>query len=438
MNIFETITQSEIVSIEGENKSGKLTFTLYLLSRSAKEKTLILSSIPKPILKKRLQSIKNLKDGPINSLLENTDYLCLKENWEEIKAKYGFDFLIEDIARIIQDVKPKNIIIHRADLMFNEDEYEFAKWFTDSLIELKEENGLRLFFTTKENTVIQNITENYSDIDFEIKNVHQRTIKVKSSLFPLKTLSFIFTYEFGKLVLKETKNSSLTPNESKKHSMLLITQNEYLTKVHKYLFEKKFEISHANDIAQSVANILKEPDIVVFNPQEKSLNLQICQLASEKKLLSKIIYLVNKDYVRTDDKMKAVYAGCYDIMPANFTIEEYIFLIEKLIKDFFYTEKINQLPLQKETKNFDHFCKIVDNFYKERIYFTVFAGECDDGNILKHIRIHDIIYKSHNTTYICFVNTNAHTFETGIKHKINPRNYSLIEAVDWKEKGICK
>jgi len=437
VNLFEAVRNSEIVSIEGDNKTGKLTFTLYLISRSVSEKTLILSSIPKPILNKRIESIKKLEDEEINELIENKlEFLCLKENWEEIKAKYGFDFLIEDILYIVKDIQPKNIIFHRPDLMFNEDEFEFAKWLIDSLIELKENFHTRLFITTKENSIIENIIENYSDIDFEIKTQPERIVKVKSSLFPLKTLKYQFLYENGKLILKEF-NKNITHKETKKHSMLLITQNDYLIKIHNYLFEKKFDITFAKEISQSIASILKEPEIVVFNPPEKTLNLQMCELASEKKLSSKIIYLINKDYVRTDDKMRAVYAGCYEIMPAKFNIEEYIFLIEKLIKDFFYTEKINQLPMQKEIKSFEHFCTVVDNFYNERIYFTVFVGECKNEDVLKHVRVHDIIFKTNNTFYICFVNANSHIFERGIKHKIQPQNYHLVEAIDWNEKGIC-
>jgi len=451
MNIFNAIEKSEIVSIEGDNKSGKLTFTLYLLANAAYGKTVIISSIPKPILKKRIASIESLNDNKINSLLQETDYLCLKENWEEIKAKYGFDFLIEDIKQIIFDTKPLNIVLHRTDLMFNEDESEFAKWFIDSIIELKEEFSLKLFITSKENTIIHNIIENYSDIDFEIRNEKERIIIVKSSLFPLKTLKYKFSLENSKLTLKEindkitsnttnsqSQNNNISTEEIKNNKLLVVSQNDYLIKLNQYLFDSIFNIQIAKSFSESIAKIFESPDIVVYNPPENTLNLEMCHVVKDKQIHSKILYLINKDYVRTDDKMQAVYAGCYDIMSINFNIDEYIFLIEKLAKNFFYTEKINQLPHQREVKNLEHFCKIVNNFYDERIYFTLFIGETEEENILKLIRNHDIVYKDHEKTYICFINANTTIFEKGIKNKIKPKNYSLIEAIEWKEKGICK
>jgi len=453
MNIFNAIEKSEIVSIEGDNKSGKLTFTLYLIANSAFGKTVILSSIPKPILKKRINSIESLNDEKINMLIPHLDYLCLKENWEEIKAKYGLDFLIEDVKHIIFDTKPDNIVLHRTDLMFNEDENEFAKWFIDSIIELKEEFNLKLFITSKENTIIHSIVENYSDIDFEIINKKEREIIVKSSLFPLKTLKYKFALVNNKLVLEELNEThvsnkpleNLTNTTSNSHEekpiknnkLLVMSQNDYIIKLNQYLFSEVFEISTAKSISESIAKIFESPDIVVYNPPEEGLNLEMCHVVKDKQIHSKIIYLINKDYVRTDDKMKAVYAGCYDILSINFNIEEFIFLIEKLSQNFFYTEKINQLPSQREVKNFEHFCKIVNNFYEERIYFTLFVGEVENKDILKLIRNHDIVYKDKEKTYICFINANKTIFEKGIKNKIQPKNYVLIEAIEWKEKGIC-
>jgi len=453
MNIFNAIEKSEIISIEGDNKSGKLTFTLYLIANSAFGKTLILSSIPKPILKKRIVSIESLNDEKINSLLNEVEYLCLKENWEEIKAKYGFDFLIEDVKRIIFDTQPDNIVLHRTDLMFNEDEYEFAKWFIDSIIELKEEYNLKLFITSKENTIIHNIVENYSDIDFEIKNQKERIIIVKSSLFPLKTLKYIFSLKNGKLTLEEVKEHYQSIHETqeakrntttnfqetlKNNRLLVVTQNEYLIKLNDYLFSNIFTIQAAKSMSESIAKLFESPDIVIYNPPETDLNLEMCHIVNEKQIHSKIIYLLNKDYVRIDDKMQAVYAGCYDILPVNFNIEEYIFLIEKLAKNFFYTEKINQLPKQREVKSFEHFCAIVNNFYEERIYFTLFEGKTEEENVLKLVRNHDIVYKDKDKTYICFINANGFIFERGIKNKIKPSDYKLIEAIEWEEKGICE
>ncbi|QCI28877.1 hypothetical protein [Caminibacter pacificus] len=442
MELINAIKKSEIVLTQGENKSGKLTFSLFLLSNiDLNSKTLILSTIPKSLMNKRIKTIEDLNDQKINTLLQNTEYLCLKENWEEIKAKYGFDFLIEDIKHIIFDTKPDSIIFHRADLMFSEEEYEYAKWFIDSLIELKEEINFKLLITSKKDTIIQKVIENYCDIDFEIEKKEKRIVNIISSLFPITPLSYIFEKQ-KELVLipheKENVPSSQYNNKTIDNKMLIMSQNEYLIKLNKYLFEKIFNIEIATSITQSISKLLENPEIVIYNPPEKDLNFEMCHIVKDKGINSNIIYILNKDYVRVDDKMQAVYAGCYDVMPKNFNIEEYIFTIEKLTKNFFYTEKINHLPKQREIKNFEHFCKILETFYNERIYFTLFIGETEEVNILQKVRNHDIVFKDGQKTYICFINSNKEVFEKGIKNKIKAKNYTLIEAIEWKEKGICK
>jgi len=441
MELINAIKKSEIVLTQGENKSGKLTFSLFLLSNiDLNSKTLILSTIPKSLMNKRIKTIEDLNDQKINTLLQNTEYLCLKENWEEIKAKYGFDFLIEDIKHIIFDTKPDSIIFHRADLMFSEEEYEYAKWFIDSLIELKEEINFKLLITSKKDTIIQKVIENYCDIDFEIEKKEKRIVNIISSLFPITPLSYIFEKQKELVLIPHEKENvpSSQYNKTIDNKMLIMSQNEYLIKLNKYLFEKIFNIEIATSITQSISKLLENPEIVIYNPPEKDLNFEMCHIVKDKGINSNIIYILNKDYVRVDDKMQAVYAGCYDVMPKNFNIEEYIFTIEKLTKNFFYTEKINHLPKQREIKNFEHFCKILETFYNERIYFTLFIGETEEVNILQKVRNHDIVFKDGQKTYICFINSNKEVFEKGIKNKIKAKNYTLIEAIEWKEKGICK
>ena len=445
MNVIDSIKKSEIVLTQGENKSGKLTYSLFLLSNvDVNAKTLILSSIPKSLMTKRIKMIKDLNDKKINTLIHKIEYLCLKENWEEIKAKYGFDFLIEDIKRIITEINPQNIIFHRADLMFNEDEHEYAKWFVDSLIELKENIKFKLLVTSKKDTVIQKVIENYCDIDFEIEKKEERVVNILSSLFPISPLTYLFKKDNGlTLIPFNTQQGSIQSNYTnqnpiQKNKMLVMTQNEYLIKLNKYLFEKVLDIEVAKSMTQSISKILENPKIVIYNPPEKELNFELCHTVKEKNINSDILYILNKPYVRTDDKMQAVYAGCYDILPNNFNIEEYIFSIEKLTKNFFYTEKISRFPKQRETKNAQHFCTILETLYNERIFFTLFVGEVGEENILQKVRNHDIIYRENNKIFICFINSNKEVFEKSIKDKIKAKNYVLIESIEWKEKGICK
>jgi hypothetical protein len=447
MELINAIKKSEFNIIEGESKAGKLTFSLFALSKLEIKNTLIISSINKSIIQKRLNNLKNIQDNNFQIILKNIQLYALKNNWENIKALYGFDLLIEDLSKLITDKNPPALIFHRPDLIFSEIEFEYAKIFIEKLIELKNKLNFKLFITSNIDSVISNFCENYTDINFLIKNEdYIRKIIIKNSIFPLKYYECHFLLKNNVFVLnpvEKQKNELKIENKSKikqKSKMLVISQNEHFIQLHKYLFEKYFDLSFASTIGEVISKIMQNPDIIIYQTEEEKPDTTVCTLVKENKLNSKIIYFINKNFIRTEDKMEINYMGCYEIIPKIFNLEEYIYILEKALNNHFYTPIIHKLPSFKHVNSPKHFCDIIENLYNEKIFFSVIKlYENIDDNIKTKLRTHDIVFKTENITCIVLIDMTKYFFEKKLKEKFNVNDYKIIEATEWKEnKDFCK
>jgi len=438
LNIKESIKKANIILLEGDNKIGKLTTALYF-STFLQKKITIISTIIKPIMNKRLEAIKMLQDKNINSILENLSLLCLKEDWEKIKAEFGFDFLLDDIKKIIKDKTPEILILHRPEIMFNRQEEEFAKQYIEDIIEICSDLNIKLIITLEENSFLIEIIENFSEINFLVKKIssNEREIIIKHSLYPIDYEKLILKWQINKLIILEKNIKKPIETIEKKESlnkqpMLIISNDNYIQKFHQYLFEKEFILDFAKNLSEIISKLLKNPEIVVYNPEDEKINTQICE--SFKNTNTKIIYIVNKDYTRNIDKMNIFAAGCYEVISKNFIIEEYILLIEKLSNNYFYLNKIKLLNKKNIIKNKNHFFEIVNTLYKERIYFSIVIGKSNE-DIFSKIRHNDIIFKENETIFLCLIDTNRYIYDKIIKKKLNLKEEKFIEAIEWEDNG---
>jgi hypothetical protein len=447
MELMEAIKKSEFSVIESGSKAGKFTFSLAVLSKLEINNPLVISSISKPIIQKRLDNLKNIKNNNFQKLLEKISLFSLKNNWENLKSLYGFNFFIEDLTKLINDKSPDALVFLRPDLMFSEIEFDYAKTFIEELINQKNNLNFKLFITTGKDSLISEFSENYTDITFLIENYNSlRKIVVKNSIFPLKYYEYEFSLNnlvFDKIYEqnnKETKNNTNINNGVKlKPKMLVISENEYFFNLHKFLFEKYFDLSVAMSIGEVISKIMQNPDLIIYQTEKEEPDTTVCSLIKENKLNSKIIYFINKDFIRTEDKMKVTYLGCYEILPKIFNIEEYIFILEKAVDNYFYTKIIHKLPTFKYIKTVKKFEEIIENLYNEGIYFSILKLNEKIENIEDKLRMHDIIYKSENFECLVLMNITKRFFETKLKDKFNINDYEIIEAIDFdKNKDFCK
>jgi len=443
MMFDDIINKSEIILIEGGKKQGKLTLAL---SRCKNEDTLVFSAYQKPIFLKRISAISNLKDDNVQSALSKMKYLTLKEDWLDYKIKYGYDFLLEDIKRAIKEHNPKNIIFHRLDMIFGLHMSDNTSIFMEKLIALKEEFECKLFITAVPNdeneTIIETI-EDFSDLNIEIKKEKERIIYIKNSIFPVKPDKYYFIYKNDQLIIKPVEQDVKV---SKSIHILLITDKEELISLHRYIFSQKgFFIDVATSMSDTINKILSGPDIIIYNPKDDKLDLSVCNTIKQQKINAKLIYITQSEYVRTEDKMKALESGCYEMFPLNFMLGEYILEIEKMLGMNFYTSVLNKLIKNKIVHNLPHFCDVVDSMFEEKIFFTVlkFKSDLKPEDVRKKLRSTDIIYyDDKNKEYIlCLINIRKRNIQPVIEKLFeNKPEIQIYEATEWPEhkEEICK
>ncbi|GAX87786.1 conserved hypothetical protein [Lebetimonas natsushimae] len=443
MQLIEAIKKSDFSLIEGNSKSGKLTFSLFMLNKLNINNPLLISTINKSIIQKRLDNLKNTQNNNFQKIFQNIQLYSLKSNWENIKTSYGFDLLTEDLNKLINDKKPDTLIFHRPDLMFSEIEFEYAKTFIENLINLKNTLNFKLFITTDIDSVISKFSENYTDITFLIKNENNlRKIIIKNSIYPLESYEYFFSlknFSLEKLKDNTQRNENITIKTKPK--MLIISKDEYFIKLHKYLFEKYFDLLFAKTIGEVLSKIMQNPDLIIYQTGEERPDRTVCNLVKENKFNSKIIYFINKDFIRTEDKMEINYLGCYEIIPKIFNLEEYIFILEKATNNYFYTKIIQKLPALKQIMSSKNLNEIIKNLYNEKIYFSIIKLNKKINNIEKKLRMHDFIFKSEKFTCIILIDVTKIFFENRLKNKfnLNKNEYEIIEAIEWPEKkDICK
>ncbi len=466
MKIENAIKKSELILIEGEKKSGKLTFALFTIANFLSNNgVVIFSSFPKTLMLKRLGAIAHLGDKIITNTIESLQIFCLKENFKELKNSFGYKFMIEDIKRVIEKEQRNILLFHRLDLFFEIQEREEAEQFIDKLVGIKELYNIKLLITSSAsnnpNNYINEILENYTDINLLIQKDNHTEIKVQSSIFPIQPFKFSFIMQNKTLELKPLNNntnkylfSQNTQAEEKSiKKILLISEDMEFINLHKFLFDKNnFIFDTAFTLSETIQKILEGPDLIIYNPPDDSYDLEVCSIIKKNNLESQLIYIVNKEYVRFNDKMNAVNAGCYEVFPKNFIFEEYILTLERVLHSHFYTTLIQQLPSNKETiKSLKHFCNIVEGFWQDRIYFSIIAAKTNIPKeiLFSKIREKDIMFYEKNRVVFCLINLRKERAKTVID-KIKSITYErkelifdishIIDTTMWKElkEEICK
>ena len=461
MEIKDAIQKSELTLVEGEKKIGKLTFALFSVANFLNGSNLIIfSPLPKPLMLKRLESIAYLGDEKIINIIKSTKLLCMKENIKELKIRFGNQFMIEDIKKGVEKYESRCVIFHRFDLFFEIQEREDAEEFMEKMISLKDKYQLKLFITsstTQNNNYINDLLENFTDINLLLQKNDALKISVKNSIFPIQPSSFYFTLEENHLLLKPIeiiKENSFLEKKSKEQinkKVLLISQDEKLIKLHKFLFNKDiFQLDIATTLTETIQKILEGPDLIIYNPHDNSYDLEVCDIIKKNNLQSKLIYIVNKDYIRNEDKMSAIHAGCYEVFPKKFIFEEYILTLEKALNINFYTSLIQQLPSHKKViKSLKHFCNIIDSFWQHGICFTIILAKTNipKEKIIPKIREKDVIFYDNEYITICLLNllkVNANIITNKIKSSINQEKeifevVSIIDVTTYEQekKKVC-
>jgi CheY-like chemotaxis protein len=436
MHLSEAVKKSDFLLVEGPKRSGKLTFCLFCAARCHHhQKTIIFTPFPKELFEKKIKIIRSLKDPTLIRLLQHTSYLCTKPNFHELKAKYGIRYMIEDIRKAVGEYEANNIIIHRIDLFFDLNEKDLAEDFISALVALISRLDLKLSITLssddEQNHYLKEIFEDLADIDFFLDADH--TLSIKHSLFPLHTTIYRFVLHNHTLELLSLQNSSIGQKD-----LLLISQNDPLIHLHRYLLETEdIHLAVARSFAQALERILQNPHLTIYDQSDqKELDLSLCSTITKEQLDTQGVIIAGRNYIRSDDKLAISSTGCVDLLPKNFFLREYISALQKALKSDFYLRRLKSLPpTPKLLSSTKELCEYIRILLDKRLFFTLVTlkKEATALQVSHHIRKGDVVVEDGERLYLLLLDIRKENIPF-ISHKFAPFG-KLLQSQDALEAG---
>jgi len=402
MEIFQKIKESDSVVLEGDKKSGKLTFLLHVLKKKYMNVSII-SPLSSNKITKKLETLSK-------SFLEFKDFkqflnvYALREDWILLKNEYGFNYLLQDLEYFISTQKNDVIIFHKIGTLFDYADRDLIDNFFNHLLSYGATYKKKLIFTINTDTVNYDLISHYlvesSDLYLKMdKEGDFRAVEILYALSPILDPIYIFENKNKKLFLFPKEKSGFRKTNI---SVIVISKNKVIQKLHKYLLEKpQIELTIVDTISSSMEAILKNPDYLIFSQEDEEVNFSICELSSKHNLYTKTLYLINKEFLRVDDRLKAMSRGCIDVV--NFQIQKmhYVLELAKYLNNTFYKTSIINDEKALETK--EEVLEYIDYLLLERVLFTIVKV---DGKLtnLEYIREYDKYIELEEYNIIIFVN----------------------------------
>lgn len=423
--------------IEGDSKIGKMTFLLYLLAFYYRQKALIFSA-QDPYLFRRKISVLKEKYPQFSDLEKLIDPYFLAEDWTDMKRKYGYDFLLREILRIVRESDEKIIVFHRIGDFFEfQDRHEIERIYK-ALIKKITEMGKRVIFVLSRQSEffeqIQHIAEEYTDITVIITKdeKNRRLVDIRDALHNREYPTMLFKIHLNQFILEELK----TDNESQRldRHVLIVELNEAhenMIDITKYILEAgSFAIHYADSLESILKEIFIEPALIVVYMKRNEENFETTKAIKQMLPDVQIVAILDQPFVRSEDAREAYLRGCAELFANNFNLDDYIRTLEKLLGEPFYNRLLEQLPLEKKVMEKKEDLKaLAIEAKKKHIYFTLIVLSSQtpfEGN-LKGSRKYDYLYIEKNELYFLAVNTlPRHTFPIIEKfRKYNPDTHLI-------------
>lgn len=438
MELIQKLKSAESIVIEGEKKVGKTTLGFYI-SKVISEKSSFVCPLATYKVIKKIESAANSFDNFVD-LKEFLNLFAIREDWVDIKNEYGYTYLLKDLEKFISHQESDVIIINKIGAFFDYSDRDFIDDFLSQLLSYGITYKKKLIFTLDSDDTNYDMISGHlvDNSDFYLKlfvKDSQRIIDVLYSLVPMDQKEFLYTNENSNLVLK---SKSVTSGENKNISILVISSDPYLQKLHKYLLGKDgIELTVVDCISDSLSCILRNPDFLIFGQEDEKVNLSICEIAKEHKINTNILYLAHKDFVRVDDRIKAKELGCIDMIKLDDNVMNYILELEKYFNLVFYKNSSSEHSKVYYAK--DEFVALINDLVSKKEVFTLTkVNEALGEEDLNAMREYDKVFVADDYSIIITLNTLKNNITNILEKKFN-RSLDMLaieDSVDVFFKGL--
>jgi len=426
-NISEVLDVHSII-IDGNSKSGKMTFLSYLINFLYKNKAIIFTTQESYLFKRRLGALSQQFTQFLDIESSVTPYY-LKDNWHIVKQKYGYEFLIKELEHIIATSDEKIVVMHRFGEFFEfQDRYEIENIYKalTKLTLLHDKKIIFLVNNKNENyEYINHVAEEFSDVSISIKSneSNERLINIKNILqnqeYPLMNYKITqnnFSLDYHKA------NQAVTENKVKNILIAeLDTAHDNMKEIFGYILNKpNFSVKYANCLQSILQEVFIAPDVVVVLMQRSEENFKTIQTIKEQLPNTKIVGIMDQDFIRSEDMQEAYDKGCDELFANNFALETLILTMQKAAKVPFYSDAIELLPKYNNIlNNFDEFRELAKGCEKLSVFFTAFSIESKIKfkKVKTSGRNNDYLFQTDYKLYYLVINT----MPKDIKHIV--KNY---------------
>jgi archaellum biogenesis ATPase FlaH len=445
------IEKSQVILVYGEPRIGKLLFSLFAITHYLHSPhTAFFSPIAEDLMERRFEGIKEVKDGLINNFLESPQFspFFFKENYPELKKQYNPLLLLEDIKKAVDITNSKVLILHRFEYFFEIQEFDEAEEFFQELVKFVQLKGFKLFLTTSPSERFVNIPDlidSYLElrVDIEIEE-DKRVADVKYTVHPLAEK--IYYFKRGERGLELVPRNMEVLESQKQYSVSIHSSDPWIEKTIRYLLHpSKFKIFEGCKTPDFIQAICKGYEIIFFYDENRELDLDYCRIIKENNLPSRIIYILNKEFVRGGDRISAVDEGCYELLPRTFGIEDVVLTLKRIVGDDFYNINALRLPTSNLLPSKKELCEVVHTLLDGRIFFSFVEAkvEGDPENLVRVMRKSDYLAEDGGMVYMVFLNARKEILEEVVLPSLSKRAgveiepIKIVEASDILEKPVC-
>jgi len=427
MEIFHKLQESESIVIEGDKRIGKLTFALYLLKKKY-SKISFISSITSNQVAKRLESVSQ-SFIEFSDIDEFVDAYSFREDWIDLKNEYGFKYLLQDLEYFIENTKNDVVVFHRIGHIFEYSDRDLIEYFFTTLLSYGIKHKKKLVFLVGTDVVNYDLISHHlvesSDLYLRItKEADIREVEVLFALSPIMDPKYIFESKHKKLFFFTKEKSGYV---SKNISVVVIAQDEKIKRINKYLLDKpQIDLQIIDSIADSLEAILQNPDYLLYFGEDNKINPSICELRVKYDLYTKVLYMLNRDFIRVDDRLHLIDKGCVDLLNFNIPIINYVLELSKYIQMNFYKIGIIQDEIKLETK--EEIINFINYLLEEKILFSIIKI---DGKLenTKYLRSYDKYIELEDYNIIIFINLLKHELTKIIFNKME-EHFHIIQVQD--------
>jgi len=413
---FSSLLDIHSMIITSSPKHGKMTFLLYLIAYFYKEKALLFTPQESYVFNKKLDTLSKqfTQFSHIRSMLQ---IYHLRDDFSNIKQKYGYDFLLQELEKLIINSDENIIVMHRIGEYFDfQDRYEISNFYK-TLVKIAETHDKKIIFLANNKNEnfehIYQVAEEFSDMIIEItKNEkNERILNIMDILhhreypllrFKINENNFLLEYKEETQEIIDNKIKNILVAELDK-------AHDNMRQICSYIFDKpNFNVKHADSLQGMLQEIFIQPDLIIVLMKREQKNLDTIKAIKTQLPNTSIVVILDQEFIRTEDIHELFNYGADEVFANNLTFDNMILSLQKVTRTFFYTEALNSLPKHKNIlKNTDELKELAAECIEKSIFFTAFVVESEKEfpKMRKTSRKTDYIYQDGKRLYYLAINT---------------------------------